>query len=174
LTFTFTADNQPETRKYVSVSHYSIHAYSTQSQDKTRPYYAPNAIDGNGNTFWHTDYGQNVLLQKDNPFITIKLDKPRFISAVEFKQVLDPKRPSNPDPIKNARIYVSEDGENWTLGGQIENCPKDKELRIIDFDESIYGEYVKIEMDRETGEIHIYAQKEVEDTKSSSNSRNWL
>ena len=147
LTFTFTADNQPETRKYVSVSHYSIHAYSTQSQDKTRPYYAPNAIDGNGNTFWHTDYGQNVLLQKDNPFITIKLDKPRFISAVEFKQVLDPKRPSDPDPIKNARIYVSEDGENWTLGGQIENCPKDKELRVIDFDESIYGEYVKIEMD---------------------------
>ncbi len=144
-TFTFTEDNQPNTRKYVPVSHLSIDSFSTESIDANRPFYAPNAIDGNGKTLWHTDFRENVLTTGIKPFITIKLDKPRYISAVEFKQLK--YRSDDPVNIKNARIYISEDGEKWVEAGKIENCPQDEELRVVDFTESIYGEYIKIEMD---------------------------
>ncbi len=144
--FNFTEDNQTDKRKYITVSNLTIHEFSTQSTDSKRPYYAPNAIDGNLNTFWHTDYADDVRDNDVDPFITIKLDKPRYISALEFQQVVDPKRPNDPDFIKSAKIYVSEDGVNWTEAGVIEDCPQDKNLRVIDFSEGIYGEYVKIEM----------------------------
>lgn len=144
-TFTFTEDNQPNTRKYVPVSHLTIQEYSTQSVDTKRPYYAPNAIDGSIYTLWHTDFSKNVLNQEVKPFITIKLDKPRYISALEFRQTK--YKTNDPDDIKNARVYVSEDNENWTLAGSIENCTQYDELKVIDFDESVYGEYVKIELD---------------------------
>ncbi|MDE6355954.1 MAG: NPCBM/NEW2 domain-containing protein [Clostridia bacterium] len=144
--FTFTADNQPLTRRYVSVSHLSIEDYSTQSVDSKRPFYAPNAIDGNANTLWHTDFRENVLNLGKKPFITIKLDKPRYISAVEFKQLK--YKPDDPDSIKAAKVYVSEDKENWTEAGKIENCPlNSQDLQIIDFSKCVYGQYVKLEFD---------------------------
>lgn len=141
----FTDDNQPNTRKYVAVSHLTISDFSTESVDTARPYYAVNAIDGNANTLWHTDFRENVLDSEIKPYITIKLDKPRYISAVEFKQL---KYRSN-DPIyaKNTRIYISEDGDKWIEAGRVENSPQNEELRVVDFAESIYGEYIKIEMD---------------------------
>lgn len=144
-TFTFTEDNQANTRKYVSVSHLTVIDFSTESADSSRPFYAPNAVDGNGKTLWHTDFRENVLTTGKKPFITIMLDKPRFISALEFKQLK--YRSVDPCYIKNARIYISEDRENWILAGQIENCPEDEELRVINFAESVYGQYIKIEMD---------------------------
>ena len=145
VTYTFTEDNQPNTRKYVPVSHLSIEAYSTQSVDSGRPFYAPNAIDGNGNTLWHTDFRENVITSGNKPFITIKLDKPRYISAVEFKQIK--YKDNDPDYIKNAKIYVSEDGTNWIEAGKVENCPRNLELRDITFEESVYGQYIKIDID---------------------------
>ena len=144
-TYTFTQDTDTEKRKYVTVSHLAIEAYSTQSADGKRPYYAPNAIDGNGNTLWHTDFRVNVLGQEQKPFITIKLDEPKYISALEFKQIK--YKANDPDNIKNAIVYVSEDGENWVEAGRIENCPQDTELRDITFETSVYGQYVKIEME---------------------------
>lgn len=147
--YSFTEDNQPDTRKYIPIAHLSIKeegGYSTQSVDKKRPFYAPNAIDGNLHTMWHTDFRYNVLQQEVKPFIIIQLDEPRYISAVEFIQ--QKYKTNDPDFIKNCRIYVSEDGENWgTEIGKIENCPQDNELRNITLEQSVFGKYVKLEMD---------------------------
>ncbi|MDE5539724.1 MAG: discoidin domain-containing protein, partial [Bacilli bacterium] len=149
-TFKFTNDNQPDTRKYITSAQLSIAEYYTQSKDSKRPFYAPNAIDANINTMWHTDFALDVRNDKEKkPFITIKLEHPKYISAVEFIQTK--YKANDPDYIKNARIYVSEEigegKENWILAGQITNCPQDSALRVINFEESIYGQYVKIEMD---------------------------
>ena len=143
--YEFTEDNQPNTAKYIPVSHLSIAGYSTQSVDSKRPYYAPNVIDGNINTLWHTDFRYSVLQQQVKPFISIKLDTPKYISALEFIQ--KKYRPDDPDYIKNGIVYVSMDGEEWIEAGRIENCPQDTELRRIVFDESIQAQYVKLEMD---------------------------
>ncbi len=145
LEYEFTEDNQPDTEKYIPIKHLSIHGYSTQSIDSSRPFYAPNVIDGNPNTLWHTDFRYSVLTQTVKPFVTIKLDAPRYISALEFIQ--KKYRSVDPDFIKNARVFVSLDGEDWNLAGSIENCPQDNEMRKITFDESVYGQYVKFEVD---------------------------
>ncbi len=143
-TYTFTADNQPDTAKYIPIEHLSIHSYSTQSIDSGRPFYAPNAIDGNMKTLWHTDFRYDVRQNSVKPFVTIKLDEPRNISALEFAQI---KYKSNdPDYIKDAIVYVSADGENWAEAGRIEGCTQENKLRRIDFDQSVYGQYVKLEM----------------------------
>ncbi len=143
--YTLTANNEPDTRKYVPIKHLSIHSYSTQSQDSKRPFYAPNAIDGNINTMWHTDFAQNVLQQPTKPFIAIELDEPRNISAIEFIQ--RKYRDTDPIYIKNAIIYVSSDGETWIEAGRKENCAQNGELKAVEFEESVYGKYVKFEMD---------------------------
>ncbi len=145
--YQFTQDEVNDERKYIPIAHLEIAGYSTQSQDNKRPYYAPNAIDGNANTLWHTDFGQNVLQQSTKPFISIKLDEPKNISALEFMQTKYPGRPQDPDDIRNARVYVSIDGETWIQAGQIENCETYGNLYAINFEKPVYGQYVKIEMD---------------------------
>jgi len=143
--FTFTEDNQPDTAKYIPIRHLSVEGYSTQSKDSKRPFYAPNAIDGNINTIWHTDFAQNVLQQPTKPFYTIKLDNARYISALEFVQ--RKYRDADPAWIKNAIVYVSEDGENWKLAGRLDKCPQNNDVKRVNFDASVYGQYVKLEME---------------------------
>ncbi len=145
LEVTFTEDNQPDTRKYIRISHLSIHEYSTQSMDNKRPFYAENAIDGNLNTLWHTDFRYNVIQQGEKPFITIKLDNPTYISALEFIQ--KKYKSNDPDDIKNGIVYVSQDGKSWTEAGRIENCENYDETKKIEFSESVYGQYIKLEME---------------------------
>lgn len=145
LEFEFTDDNQTKEMKYIPIKHLTIHGYSTQSIDSNRPFYAPNAIDGNPNTLWHTDFRYSVLNDDKKPYISIKLDSPRKISAFEFIQTK--YKHNDPDDIKNGIVYVSMDGENWTEAGRIENCPHDNKLRQIVFEESVLGQYVKLEME---------------------------
>ncbi len=145
LEVTFTQDNQPDTQKYIRISHLSIHEYSTQSVDSKRPFYAENAIDGNLNTLWHTDFRYNVIQQGQKPFIIIKLDNPTYVSALEFVQT---KYKSNdPDAIKNGIVYVSQDGKSWTEAGKILDCQNYGDIQKVVFDESIYGQYVKLEIE---------------------------
>ncbi|HAB66927.1 MAG TPA: hypothetical protein DCE23_06125, partial [Firmicutes bacterium] len=145
LEFDFTEDNQTKTARYIPIKHLTIHGYSTQSIDATRPFYAPNVIDGNPNTIWHTDFRYNVKNQDIKPFVTIKLDSPRNISALDFIQ--KKYRADNPDDIQNLRAYVSLDGKEWTLAGIIEDCERDNLEKTVKFDKPVYGQYVKLEMD---------------------------
>ena len=144
VVFTFTEDNQPDTAKYIPVKHLTIDSFSTQSKDSGRPFYAPNAIDGNMNTLWHTDFAKDVRNDKVKPFIVIRLDEPKNISSLEFAQIK--YKNGDPDAIKDVFIYVSSDGEDWIEAGRVENCTQENKLRRIDFEQSVYGQYVKVEM----------------------------
>ncbi len=104
LSYTFTPDNQPDTRKYVSISHLSIEAFSSEAAAQKR--YATNAIDGNYNTNWHSAWNGSDT----NRFITIKLDKPRYVSAVEYV----PGGGGN-GKILDGTVYGSMDGETWEV-----------------------------------------------------------
>ncbi len=144
-TFRFTADHDTDSRKYIPISHLSVSGYSTQSVDSGRPFYAPNAIDGNIHTIWHTDFRYNVITNNQPAYFIIELDSLRYISALEFIQTK--YKVDNPDYIKNVRVLVSQDGENWIEAGSIENCPRDTQLRTITFDKSVYGKFVKLDID---------------------------
>ncbi len=143
LEYSFTEDNYPDDEKYIPISHLSIHDYSTQSVDTSRPFYATNAIDGNRNTIWHTDFRESIA--DSGAYITLKLDNSKNISGLEFVQTK--YKSNNPDYIKNAIVYISENGEEWVEAGRIENCEQNEEFKKIKFDDSIYGQYVKLELE---------------------------
>lgn len=140
LEYQFTEDNQTDKMKYISIDHLSIHGYSTQSVDAKRPYYAPNAIDGNPNTEWHTDFRYSIA--NTEAYISIKLDHPRYISGLDYLHLDETKEPYG--FMKNGKVYVSEDGESWKEVYVIEDAMKDETLKHYEFNESIYGQYVKL------------------------------
>ncbi|MCI8309161.1 MAG: hypothetical protein HFJ57_07585 [Clostridia bacterium] len=143
LEYQFAEDENTSKETYIPISHLSVHAYSTQSIDNTRPFYAQNAIDGNRNTLWHTDFRYSIVGSR--AFITMKLDSNKYISALEYAQ--KKYREEDPCYIKNAYVYISENGEDWILAGTLENATQDEEFKKIIFDESVSGQYVKIEME---------------------------
>ena len=104
VTYSFTMDNQPDTRKYVPISHLSIHKVSTEATNHAGG--AVNAIDGNYNTRYHSDWNGGDTER----YITIKLDEPMAISAVEFV----PAGGGN-GKIYDGTIYGSMDGENFEV-----------------------------------------------------------
>lgn len=144
-TFSFTEDANTATRQYVSVSHLSVIDYSSQSNDPKRPNYATNAIDGNRNTFWHTDYNENIQTSGNNPYLTIKLDSAIYFSGLELAQLQ--YSPKINIFAKNIRVSVSVDGTNWKQVASLENLEAVDDLRMISLNESVYAQYIKIEMD---------------------------
>ena len=76
--YRFTEDNQPDTRKYISVSHISKVAVSTEAVNNGGA--ATNALDANYNTRFHSAWNGTDTER----FLTVKLDEPVYLSAVEF------------------------------------------------------------------------------------------
>lgn len=150
VTYTFTPDNQPDTRKYVPVSHLTIESVSTQATNNGGA--AVYAIDGNYNTRWHSAWDGSDTQR----FITIKLDKPRFVSALEYV----PAGGGN-GRINDGTIWGSMDGENWEILSQrkgityssqadsIEQAIKFTQKFEVDNPKEV--QYIKIVADRTNG-----------------------
>lgn len=148
--YTFTADNQPNTRKYVPVSHLSIHSVSTQATNNAGA--ATYAIDGNYNTRYHSAWDGTDTQR----FVVIKLDKPRYVSAVEFV----PAGGGN-GKIYDGSIWGSTDGENWevltqrtgiTYSNAADNIEQAKEnTKSFDITNPKEVQYIKIVADRTNG-----------------------
>ena len=102
-TFTFTEDVTAPNRKYIPVSRISLHGVSSQATGG----HAGNAVyalDANYNTRWHSNWN-GADTQR---FISVKFDKPMFVSAVEFV----PAGGGN-GKILDGTIYGSLDGVTW-------------------------------------------------------------
>lgn len=144
-TFNFTQDTNTATRQYVSISHLSVEDYSSQSKDPKRPNYATNAIDGNRNTYWHTDYGENIQTTGNKPYLTIKLDSAIYFSGLELAQFQ--YSPKINVFVKSIKVSVSLDGSTWTQVASLENLEAVDDLRTISLNQSVRAQYIKIEMD---------------------------
>lgn len=134
LEYQFTEDDQPDTRKYVSVSHQSVHEVS--SQENNNSVYA---IDGNENTRWHSSFAGTDT----EKYYIIKLDNPKYITSLEYV----PATGSKNGKVESLQILVSLDGENWT-----EVVPEtdwtytndsDRTRKSVDFTATL-AQYVKI------------------------------
>ena len=140
LEYRFTEDNQSDEMKYIPIKHLSIHGYSSQSVDSARPYYAPNVIDGNPNTLWHTDFRYSIA--NTEAYISIKLDKPRHISGLDYFHTNSTIEQYG--FMKNGTVYVSEDGENWKEAGAFQDAIQDDTVKHLEFSKPVYGQYVKL------------------------------
>jgi len=149
-TYTFTPDNQPDTRKYVPVSHLTIEAVSTEATNNSGA--AIYAIDGNYNTRWHSAWNGTDTQR----FITIKLDKPRFVSAVEYV----PAGGGN-GRINDGTVWGSMDGENWEILSQRKGITYSSQANTneeaikftqkFEVDNPIEVQYIKVVADRTNG-----------------------
>ena len=149
-TYSYTQDNQPDTRKYIPVSHLSIAGVSTEATSNQGQ--ASNAIDGNYNTRYHSAWNGSDTER----YIIIKLDRPVNLSAVEFV----PAGGGN-GKIYDGTIYGSVDGENWEVLSQrtgitytnqantIEQAIANTKSFDIEGDKQV--QYVKIVADRTNG-----------------------
>ena len=102
VTYHFTQNDDPDTRKYISISHLQINSVSSEATAQGR--HARNAIDGNINTNWHSAWNGS---DRDK-YIIIELDEPKYLTALEYFPVA-----GGNGKIENAIISVSMDGENW-------------------------------------------------------------
>lgn len=148
--YKFTKDNQPDTRKYIPVSHLTIEEVSTEAVNNGGA--AVKAIDGNYNTRYHSAWNGTDTER----FITIKLDKSVTLSAVEFV----PAGGGN-GKIYDGTVYGSMDGKNWEVLSNLTNLTYTNQANTVDdaiintksFE--ITGEkevqYVKIVADRTNG-----------------------
>lgn len=97
---------------------------------------AINAIDGNINTYWRTS---NDATDTDKT-IVIKINAPTYISAMEYV----PNQAETKGRIRNAIIYTSMDGNNWSEAGSISNWPDNNVSKTIEFAAPMYAQYVKL------------------------------
>ncbi len=90
----------------------SIHSVDSQEMsDELAP--ASNVIDGNINTFWHTEYNQSSIPPDPPPphRLTLDLGSARFIGGF----VYTPRQNYFNGRIANYQVHHSLDGVNWTL-----------------------------------------------------------
>lgn len=134
LTYSFTEDNQLDTQKYISIDNLSI--YKVSSEEPGHDAEAQNAIDGNINTIWHSNWNGN----DSERYIIIKLDEPMYLSALQYV----PRQSGSNGRIKNGQILVSMDGESWTEAATITNWANNAEPKTVAFNESVKSQYVKL------------------------------
>lgn len=148
--YTFTEDNQPDTRKYIPVSHLTIHGVSTEAVNNGGA--ASNAIDANYNTRWHSAWNGSDTER----YIIIKLDRAVSLSAVEFV----PAGGGN-GKIYDGTIYGSMDGEDWEELANLKNVTYTnqantnedaiKNTKSFEIENPKEVQYVKIVADRTNG-----------------------
>ena len=141
-TYTFAEDTLPATMKYISIDNLSIADFSSETNPNTdyykRDWKAIYAIDGNINTLWHSD-PRNIVA---NRYITIKLNEPLYISALDY---LPSSANNGVGVIKDADIYASSDNENWIKVASFTNSPKTYTVKQVQF-EPILAQYIKLDI----------------------------
>lgn len=147
LEFSFTEDNQSNKRKYISVSHLSIEGVSTEAT--AHQGHAKNSIDGNYNTRYHSAWNGSDTQR----FVTIKLDKSRYISAVEFV----PASGGN-GKIYDGTVYGSMDGENWEVLSSMKNITYTNQANTVD-DAIANTKSFEVENPREVLYVKIVADR---------------
>ena len=118
--YTFTADNQPDTRKYIPVSHLSIEGVSAEESTGLAKY----AIDGNYNTRWlNSSAGTDP-----DKYIIIKFDRLTYLSAIDYVPHAENGK------ILDGEIWVSSDGINYNKIKDITGWANNQSTKTIEFD----------------------------------------
>lgn len=136
--YTFYQDNDAATRKYISVKEIKLDSFSSQQNNTTSA--AINMIDGDHGTCWHTTYAG-----EEYKYYTIKLDRPVYLSAVEYLPGGANGR------LRDVSIYTSMDGQTWTTAFQKQSLANNNSWKEWDFAESTPALYVKIVADKTWG-----------------------
>ncbi len=134
ITFHFTNNNIDETKKYIPINRLSIDSVSSQEL-KSANNAVNNAIDGNINTMWHTNWDGS----DNEKYLIIKLDKRAFVSKIDYI----PRQDGLNGIVSKIKIEASMDKENWQTIKE-EDLALNNDVKTINIDENIESLYLKI------------------------------
>ncbi|MGN0450150.1 MAG: NPCBM/NEW2 domain-containing protein [Ruminococcus sp.] len=132
----YTADEINLAKSYISLDKVSVVSCSTEASNHGE--YAYKAIDGNINTYWHTNWTHN---SDSDRYIIFELDNCKYLSAIDYV----PRQDSGINGIFTAcEVYTSLDGETWALSASADGWVVDRTTKTIEFTEPVYAKYVKV------------------------------
>jgi hypothetical protein len=136
LTYVFTEDNNTAQKSYVYLERVALKAYSTQHDNENA---AANATDGNINTIWHSSYanGSNTDLER---YLVYEFDKPLYLTEVDYT----PRQSGTNGNFLSCEVYVSMDGEAWTLAGSASGWQNNASKKTLSLTAPVYAKYVKV------------------------------
>ena len=134
LTYSFTEDESLDTQKYITIDKLSVFQVSSEALGANEG--AQNAIDGNINTIWHSNWDGS----DSERYIIIKLDEPKYLSALQYV----PRQIGYNGRIKDGQILVSMDGNSWEKIATITDWENTAEAKMVEFDEPVESLYVKL------------------------------
>ena len=133
-TYTFHAATDTPQQTYLQLQNVTLVDFSSQ-QSTSADHAAANFIDGNGNTAWHTKFGA----ADDGKFYTVKLDQVRYLSKLTYL----PGGGQN-GRLKSGEVYVSLDGESWTLAHTFQGLQNNAQWKEIVLPQPVAARYVKV------------------------------
>ncbi|GAA4801673.1 discoidin domain-containing protein [Olivibacter ginsenosidimutans] len=127
-------------------SAWKIVDFSTQNgQEGSANERVENALDGDINTFWHSQY------QGDRPgpphFLTFDMNKLQQVHGVSFSA----RRNAANGQFKRVRVELSQDGQNWQLAGSFELANALE--NTVYLASNMEGRYIRIWIDEAYGNI---------------------
>src|SRR5699024_7076772 len=122
-TYTFHPSTDTPQQTYLQLQHVTLVEFSSQ-QSTGADHAAANFIDGSGNTTWHTLFNAT----DDGKFYTVKLDQVRYLSKLAYLPGGQNGR------LKSGQIYVSLDGDTWTLAHTCEGLENNTQRKEIVLD----------------------------------------
>ncbi|MCJ8342972.1 MAG: S-layer homology domain-containing protein [Cetobacterium sp.] len=136
--YNFTKNTDTDTKKYIQLNNITLEGYTSEN---SKTHAAKHLIDGNPNTAWHTTF--NTFAH--DKFYTVKLDKVRYITSLEYLS-----KGSN-GKLKNGKIYTSLDGQNWSLSGNFTNLANNNDIKTLNLYKPTACKYIKIVADNTYG-----------------------
>lgn len=131
----YTADASNLQKSYITLDRVSVVSCSTEAANHGE--YAYKSIDGNINTFWHTNWTSNSDLDR---YIIFELDEVTKLSAIDYV----PRQDANNGRFTSCEVFVSLDGESWTLAGSGEGWAVNSATKTIVFEQPLDAKYVKV------------------------------
>lgn len=110
------------------------------SDNEHGSYLAEYAGDGDSEKFWHTDWENGIT---EPPYkIYFELDGTYNITSLG----LLPRQDANLNGLIYVfNVYVSEDGENYTLVKEVDDFINDYEIQTVTFDSPVKAKFIQIE-----------------------------
>ncbi len=130
-TYSFHEDTSTDERKYITIDHLSIAGCSSY-QPGAEP---QKVIDGMPSTMWHTVWSGSDSERS----ISIKLDEPRYLSAMEYT----PRPDGGNGNFLTCEIYTSVDGSTWYLADTV-TWARTSAKKVYDFKTKVYAGYIKL------------------------------
>jgi hypothetical protein len=131
----FTEDDTNPKKSYITIDRLSIAGCSSEATNHNQP--ASNAIDGNINTVWHSNW---TWYSDNDRYIIIELDSSTYLSAVDYV----PSQSGSNGRFLNCELYTSLDGSSWTLSATGSNWGNNTATKTINLDTPVYTKFVKL------------------------------